>query len=74
MLPLATAVFAVLRGGERPRPAFWLFSVIGAAMVAGFALSHGAPGSLRGDLLMLSGILPRGKPAPAQAGGAKRIG
>ncbi|MGG2477479.1 EamA family transporter, partial [Rhizobium sp. BR5] len=23
LLPLATAVFAVLRGGERPRPVFW---------------------------------------------------
>ena len=26
LLPLATAIFGVLRGGERPRPAFWLFS------------------------------------------------
>src|SRR5437879_5389399 len=26
LLPLATAVFGVLRGGDRPRPAFWLFS------------------------------------------------
>ncbi len=35
LLPLSTAVFAVLRGGERPRPAFWLFSLAGAAFVAG---------------------------------------
>ena len=28
LLPLSTAVFAVLRGGERPRPAFWLFATI----------------------------------------------
>ena len=28
LLPLSTAVFAVLRGGERPRPAFWLLSLI----------------------------------------------
>ncbi len=41
MLPLATALFGVLRGGERPRPAFWLFSVLGSAAVAGFALSQG---------------------------------
>ena len=27
LLPLSTAIFGVLRGGERPRPAFWLFSV-----------------------------------------------
>ena len=33
LLPLCTALFAVLRGGERPRPAFWLFSAAGAACV-----------------------------------------
>jgi drug/metabolite transporter (DMT)-like permease len=38
LLPLATAVFGVLRGGERPKPAFWLFSVLGGLLVAGFAL------------------------------------
>lgn len=27
LLPLATAIFGVLRGGERPRPAFWIFQV-----------------------------------------------
>lgn len=27
LLLLATAIFGVLRRGERPRPAFWLFSV-----------------------------------------------
>ena len=40
LLPLATAAFAVLRGGERPRPAFWLFAVAGSLSVAGFALAH----------------------------------
>lgn len=30
LLPLATATFAVLRGGERPRAAFWLFSFVGS--------------------------------------------
>src|SRR6185312_15384845 len=38
LLPLATAIFGVLRGGERPRPAFWLFSCVGSLLVAGFAL------------------------------------
>ncbi|RUW64377.1 EamA family transporter, partial [Mesorhizobium sp. M2A.F.Ca.ET.067.02.1.1] len=37
LLPLATAIFGVLRGGDRPRPAFWLFSCLGSALVAGFA-------------------------------------
>ena len=38
LLPLCTASFAVLRAGERPRPAFWLFSVVGAAFVVGYAV------------------------------------
>ena len=56
LLPLSTALFAVLRGGERPRPAFWLFSVTGAALVAGYAAWGGLEVSLAGDLLMLGAI------------------
>ena len=57
LLPLATAIFGVLRGGERPRPAFWLFSIIGGLSVAGFALSQSGDASLTGDLLMVAAIL-----------------
>jgi drug/metabolite transporter (DMT)-like permease len=57
LLPLATAAFGVLRGGERPKPAFWLFSILGAATVAGFALSRSDGGSVAGDLLMIAAIL-----------------
>ena len=57
LLPLATATFGVLRGGERPRPTFWLFSVLGGLSVAGFALSQGDGASLVGDLLMVAAIL-----------------
>lgn len=57
LLPLCTAVFAVVRGGERPRPAFWLFSLLGAALVAGFAAVGASGGSLTGDLLMLGAIV-----------------
>jgi drug/metabolite transporter (DMT)-like permease len=57
LLPLATAMFGVLRGGERPRPLFWLFSIVGAAAVAGFALVQSGPGSLAGDLLMVAAVL-----------------
>jgi drug/metabolite transporter (DMT)-like permease len=41
LLPLATAIFGVLRGGERPRPTFWIFSALGSSLVAGFALTQG---------------------------------
>ena len=57
LLPLATALFGVLRGGERPRPIFWLFSMTGSLLVAGFALSQDLSASLTGDLLMLAAVL-----------------
>lgn len=57
LLPLATAAFAVLRGGERPKPLFWLFSILGSMTVAGFALSNGGKASLSGDLLMTAAIV-----------------
>ena len=60
LLPLATAAFAVLRGGERPRPVFWLFSILGSAMVVGFAFSRGLTTSPTGDILMLLAILACG--------------
>ncbi|MEW6630553.1 MAG: DMT family transporter [Pseudomonadota bacterium] len=57
LLPLATAIFGVLRGGDRPRPAFWLFSCLGSALVAGFALMQGVTASPVGDGLMLAAII-----------------
>src|SRR5690349_4356576 len=60
LLPLATAVFGVLRGGERPRVAFWVFSVLGSLLVVGFALSQGLTASPQGDILMLLAILACG--------------
>jgi drug/metabolite transporter (DMT)-like permease len=55
-LPLATALFAVLRGSERPRPAFWLFAGAGSALVAGVALRHGGGALSRGDGWLLLGV------------------
>ncbi len=60
LLPLTTAIFGVLRGGEQPQSAFWIFSVIGSALVIGFALSQGTSISTVGDLLMLSAIIACG--------------
>ncbi len=57
LLPLATAIFGVLRGGDRPRLPFWLFSVGGSALVGGFALAEDLSASWTGDLLMLAAII-----------------
>ena len=60
LLPLCTALFAVLRGGERPRPLFWLFSLLGAVFVGGYAALGQTEISLVGDGLMLAAILACG--------------
>jgi len=57
LLPLATAIFGVLRGGERPQMPFWIFSVLGSSAVVAFALRNGIGASPLGDALMLSAIV-----------------
>ena len=74
LLPLATAIFGVLRGGERPRPAFWLFSCLGSALVAGFALSQGVAVSPVGDILMLAAIIVCGLGYAEGAKLSRRLG
>lgn len=74
LLPLATAIFGVIRGGDRPRPAFWLFSVGGAATVAGYALSNGVFASPIGDLLMVAAILVCGLGYAEGARLSRRLG
>jgi len=60
LLPLATAIFGTLRGGERPKPVFWIFSIVGSLSVVGFAVSRGGAGSWAGDLLMVAAIIACG--------------
>ncbi|MFC4257113.1 DMT family transporter [Croceibacterium xixiisoli] len=74
LLPLATAIFGVLRGGERPQPAFWIFSVLGAAAVAGFALDRSDGGAITGDLLMVAAVLLCGLGYAEGAALSRRIG
>ncbi|AYZ30748.1 DMT family transporter [Serratia sp. FDAARGOS_506] len=74
LLPLATAGFGVLRGGERPRPAFWAFSGVGAALVGAFALSQGSGGAWQGDALMVGAVLLCGLGYAEGAVLSRRIG
>ncbi|POM24420.1 EamA-like transporter family protein [Actinomadura rubteroloni] len=57
LLPGATAVCALVRGGERPSRAFWLAAAAGAACVTGFALVRGGGGLGGADLLLLAALL-----------------
>lgn len=57
VLPLTTAIFGVIRGGERPRLAFWFFSILGSLLVVGFAIAQGLNASPLGDILMLLAVI-----------------
>ncbi|MBB4093915.1 drug/metabolite transporter (DMT)-like permease [Ochrobactrum pecoris] len=74
LLPLATAIFAVLRGGERPRPMFWLFSVVGSLIVASYAYGQGSQSTLLGDVLMLAAVIVCGLGYAEGAQLSRRLG
>ena len=74
VLPLCTAIFAVLRAGERPRPIFWLFSVLGSALVGGYAAMAGTGSSLQGDLLMMAAVIVCGLGYAEGARLSRRLG
>ncbi|CAH1670743.1 DMT family transporter [Chelatococcus asaccharovorans] len=74
LLPLATAMFGVIRGGERPKPLFWLFSALGSAVVAGFAAFQGLAASPVGDGLMLAAIIVCGLGYAEGAQLSRRLG
>jgi len=75
LLPLATALFGVLRAGERPSPPFWIFSGLGALTVAGFALAYGGGAAAAGgDVAMLGAILVCGLGYAEGARLSRRLG
>nr|AIA15321.1 EamA-like transporter family [uncultured bacterium] len=59
LLPAATATAAVIRGRERPRPLFWVLTVVGVIAAVVFALvQSGGFGSLHwADLLLLGAVV-----------------
>ncbi len=57
LLPIATTIGAVLFAGERPSLAFWLITLVGAGLVAAFALREDDLGLAVGDILLVAGVL-----------------
>lgn len=57
LIPLATCLVGAVIGTVRPRSAFWLWAVFGAASVAGYAVLAGGGGFGPADLLMIAAIL-----------------
>jgi len=74
LLPLCTALFGVLRAGERPSVVFWMFSITGAALVAGFALSTTADMAVAGAGLMIAAVLACGLGYAEGARLSRRLG
>lgn len=84
LLPLATAIFAVLRAGERPRLPFWLFSLAASGLVMAYTIStNGVGGAVStegagavsiGDLAMLGAILVCGLGYAEGARLSRRLG
>ena len=56
LMPAATAIAAVVRGGERPSRGFWLAAGAGLAAVLVFAAVRGAGRPTWADLLLLAAI------------------
>jgi drug/metabolite transporter (DMT)-like permease len=56
LLPLATALVAALRAGERPSKRFWLASTVGSAAVLVFAWMNGAGRIQPGDIILLLSV------------------
>src|SRR3954451_5066550 len=60
IMPIATALVAVMITHERPRPLFWIASFAGAALVATFALRQGGGMLSTGDLLLFAAVIVSG--------------
>ncbi|MFZ2157842.1 MAG: DMT family transporter [Bradyrhizobium sp.] len=56
ILPIATALVAVVITHERPRPLFWIASMAGAALVIAFALRQGGGTFSAGDLFLFAAV------------------
>lgn len=73
-LPLATAIFGVVRNGEHAPAGFWFFSILGAALVMGYALAQGLSSSPLGDALMVAAIVTCGLGYAEGARLSRRLG
>lgn len=72
LLPICTAVCAMVRAGERPRPAFWLAGGAGALAVLVFAVVAGAGLGVSTNDLLLLGAVAAGALGYAEGGALSR--
>ena len=60
VLPLATAIAAVMVSREKPSAGFWIFSLLGSIVVVTYSLLQGFGSFQLGDLLLIGAILSAG--------------
>lgn len=60
LLPLATAGFALWRGGERPSKRYWIASLIGSIAVIIYAVYLGLGQLQKGDIALIAAVLVLG--------------
>ncbi|MCA2189322.1 DMT family transporter [Nonomuraea cavernae] len=57
LLPAATAAYAVLSAGERPRPLFWIACTAGALAITAFTFTRDQGTAAWADLLLVGALL-----------------
>ncbi|GKV57006.1 hypothetical protein NCCP2222_29530 [Sporosarcina sp. NCCP-2222] len=57
LLPLATAGFAMWRGGERPSKRYWIASIMGAVTVLAYAVYLGVGQLQKGDIALIAAVV-----------------
>lgn len=60
LLPLSTAIFAVVFAHERPSRAFWLSAALGSGIVVAYAVIEGGGTMHTADLLLLGAVVCAG--------------
>ena len=79
LLPVATAVAAVLRGGERPSRRFWVAALVGTLIIVGYSTVRAGGSLAPADLLLFGGVglgalgYAEGGRLAARLGGARVI-
>lgn len=74
ILPLATALFAVLIGNERPSVSFWAVSVLGAVLVILYAFIQSSGGIYLADIVLFAAVISASVGYAVGANLAKELG
>lgn len=74
LLPLATVIAATIINRERPSLAFWIASLVGSALVVGFALTMGAGSLHPADFALLGAVVLGGMGYAAGARVTRELG